>query len=288
MANKIKKLIDPILLQRKKSVEQLSVKLTVEPVFVESSATEKKLYKEITKVYSDKLIQLQAKNDHDFYTISQAFVGLTRLRQSVSLSSQLPQELLAHFPKNLARDTSVKLPSKFIATKKILNEAKEKKEKTIIFTLFTETRSFLKKKLKDEGYKVLTFGGDDSSQKRKDFINKFQESSYDEWNVFIISLKSGNSGITLTAANHVIMYDLWWNSAVEAQAFSRAHRIGQTKDVKGYRLIVNDTVDVHINSINERKSKLIDSFNDRSQEKDADLKELVMDIFGIKPQKGTK
>ena len=80
-----------------------------------------------------------------------------------------------------------------------------------------------------------------------------------EVRVFLISLKAGGTGLNLVAADTVILYDPWWNPAVEAQATDRAHRIGQERVVTSYKLITRDTVEEKILSLQERKRELIAS-----------------------------
>ena len=74
--------------------------------------------------------------------------------------------------------------------------------------------------------------------------------------LFLISLKAGGAGLNLTAADTVILYDPWWNPAVEAQAIDRAHRIGQAKPVFAYRLIVTGTVEERMIELQGRKREL--------------------------------
>ncbi len=77
--------------------------------------------------------------------------------------------------------------------------------------------------------------------------------------VFLISLKAGGTGLNLTGADVVIHYDPWWNQAVQNQATDRAHRIGQTKVVSVYKLIVKDTIEEKIVKMQESKKDLADS-----------------------------
>jgi SNF2 family DNA or RNA helicase len=74
--------------------------------------------------------------------------------------------------------------------------------------------------------------------------------------VFLISLKAGGSGLNLEVASYVILFDPWWNPAVENQAIDRTHRIGQTKTVFAYRLLVRDTIEDKIRQLQIRKSNL--------------------------------
>ena len=74
--------------------------------------------------------------------------------------------------------------------------------------------------------------------------------------VFLISLKAGGSGLNLEAASYVILFDPWWNPAVENQAIDRTHRIGQTKTVFAYRLLVRDSIEDKIRQLQIRKGNL--------------------------------
>src|SRR5690606_11201350 len=74
--------------------------------------------------------------------------------------------------------------------------------------------------------------------------------------VFLLSLKAAGSGLNLTAASYVVLFDPWWNPAVEAQAIDRTHRIGQTSQVIAYRLIARDTVEEKIRALQKEKASL--------------------------------
>jgi SNF2 family DNA or RNA helicase len=75
----------------------------------------------------------------------------------------------------------------------------------------------------------------------------------------LISLKAGGTGLNLTAADTVIIYDPWWNPAVEHQAVDRAHRIGQKKTVSVYRLVTENSVEQKIMDLKSKKSKIVDA-----------------------------
>jgi SNF2 family DNA or RNA helicase len=85
-------------------------------------------------------------------------------------------------------------------------------------------------------------------------VKDFQEHS--QTRILILSLKAGGTGLNLTAANHVIHYDLWWNPAVEAQATDRAYRIGQKSNVMVHRLITTGTFEERINDMIQSKKDL--------------------------------
>jgi SNF2 family DNA or RNA helicase len=74
--------------------------------------------------------------------------------------------------------------------------------------------------------------------------------------LFLISLKAGNTGLTLTAADYVFLFDPWWNTAAEDQAIDRTHRIGQTKNVFAYKMICKDTIEEKIINLQQKKKKL--------------------------------
>jgi SNF2 family DNA or RNA helicase len=74
--------------------------------------------------------------------------------------------------------------------------------------------------------------------------------------VFLISLKAGGFGLNLTAANSVVLFDPWWNPAVENQAIDRTHRIGQTRKVIAYRLLIKDSIEEKIRMLQKQKSSL--------------------------------
>jgi non-specific serine/threonine protein kinase len=91
--------------------------------------------------------------------------------------------------------------------------------------------------------------------KRKIEISTFQEN--EDYKVFLLSLKAGGVGINLTSADYVILFDPWWNPAVESQAVDRLHRIGQTRKVLAYKMVVKDTVEEKMLALQERKKKLV-------------------------------
>ncbi len=135
----------------------------------------------------------------------------------------------------------------------MIRRAIEEGHKILLFSQFTSMLDLLTKRLKKEdiAYHMLT--GSTSKKDRADMVEAFQN---DDVPVFCISLKAGGTGLNLTAADVVIHYDPWWNTAVEDQASDRAHRIGQTNIVTVYRLIIKDTIEERILSLQQEKSSL--------------------------------
>jgi SNF2 family DNA or RNA helicase len=103
----------------------------------------------------------------------------------------------------------------------------------------------------------IPFGYLDGSTKdrdRQEEVARFMQP--DGPPLFLCSLKAGGVGLTLTAADYVILYDPWWNPAVERQAIDRTHRIGQHRAVTAYRLVTSGTVEEKIRTLAERKASL--------------------------------
>lgn len=137
----------------------------------------------------------------------------------------------------------------------ILENILDMDEKVIIFTQYVEMgkliQKLISKKFKTE---VLFLHGSQTLKEKTEIINTFQEDP--NYKIFVATLKTGGTGLNLTAASNVIHYDLWWNPAVENQATDRVHRIGQEKDVMVYRFITKGTLEEAIDAISKRKIDL--------------------------------
>ena len=137
----------------------------------------------------------------------------------------------------------------------ILQNILDMDEKVIIFTQYVEMgkliQQLISKKFKTD---VLFLHGSQTLKEKTKIINTFQEDP--DYKIFVATLKTGGTGLNLTAASNVIHYDLWWNPAVENQATDRVHRIGQQKDVMVYRFITKGTLEEAIDAISKRKVDL--------------------------------
>jgi SNF2 family DNA or RNA helicase len=100
----------------------------------------------------------------------------------------------------------------------------------------------------------MFYHGGSNLKQREAMVQRFQHNRADK--IFLLSLKAAGTGLNLTAASHVIHYDLWWNPAVENQATDRAYRIGQTKNVMVHRMICKNTFEERINEMIQRKKYL--------------------------------
>jgi SNF2 family DNA or RNA helicase len=109
------------------------------------------------------------------------------------------------------------------------------------------------------GREVIFLHGGVPKAKRDRMVERFQNDSKDGPPIFLLSLKAGGTGLTLTAANHVFHYDRWWNPAVENQATDRAFRIGQTKQVQVHKFICAGTLEDKIDEMIEAKKSVAEA-----------------------------
>jgi SNF2 family DNA or RNA helicase len=139
----------------------------------------------------------------------------------------------------------------------MLPEMVQEGRRILLFSQFTTMLDLIRADLDAAGLSHVSLTGD--SIDRMGPVDRFQSGSVD---VFLISLKAGGTGLTLTAADTVIHYDPWWNPAVEDQATDRAHRIGQDKPVFVYRLVAEGTVEERILDLQDRKRQLAAAIHD--------------------------
>lgn len=144
---------------------------------------------------------------------------------------------------------------KFQLLEELCETIYEKRERVLVFTQFREMTEPLSRYLRNIFHRDgLVIHGGISAKKRTELVERFQGENYIPF--MVLSIKAGGVGLNLTAANHVIHFDRWWNPAVENQATDRAFRIGQKKDVMVYKLISSGTIEEKINTMIAEKSKL--------------------------------
>ena len=138
----------------------------------------------------------------------------------------------------------------------LLDEIHAAQEKVLVFTQFREMGELLQRWLRerDGGREPLFLHGGVPRARRDKMVDAFQNERTER--VFLLSLKAGGTGLNLTAASHVIHFDLWWNPAVEAQATDRAYRIGQQRNVQVHRFITRGTFEERINEMIRSKREL--------------------------------
>ncbi len=154
-------------------------------------------------------------------------------------------------------DVSPDLSGKASLFMDMIENILENNEKALVFTQFREMGDILQKMIKARfDMDSMFLHGGTPRKNRDEMVNRFQGNPHDK--IFILSIKAGGTGLNLTAAGHVIHYDLWWNPAVENQATDRAYRIGQHKNVMVYRMITKGTFEEKINAMLQSKKELAD------------------------------
>jgi SNF2 family DNA or RNA helicase len=169
--------------------------------------------------------------------------GLTKLRQICNSCELVPGEDLFCYDS--------------IKTDILLEELKNiiPAHRALVFSQFTSMLDLLERDFKKAGIHYQRLDGSTAIGQRQELINHFQDEESDV-QVFLLSLKAGNAGLTLTAADYVFLFDPWWNAAVENQAIDRTHRIGQERHVFAYRMICKGTVEERIINLQQKKKKL--------------------------------
>lgn len=230
----------PFILRRTKSQVALDLPpRTEEEVYCKMEDTQEEMYNaELAKMQRVLLgLDTEAALRKSSFAVLQ---GLMRLRQICChpglLDSALPDA------------TSAKMTALWY----LLDQLREEGHKVLVFSQFVSMLEIIQRRLveEDRPYVILT----GQSKDRGAIVEKFQTSK--DPTVFLLSLKAGGSGLNLTAASYVILYDPWWNPAVENQAIDRTHRIGQTNPVIAYRLLVRNSVEEKIRRLQQQKQLL--------------------------------
>ena len=171
---------------------------------------------------------------------------------------------------------SVSESAKRTRLRDLLGELVAEGRRVLVFSQFVEMLRLIEADLAEAGISHLTLTG--QTQNRAEVLDSFAQGAR---SVFLLSLKAGGVGLTLTEADTVILYDPWWNPAVERQAMDRTHRIGQSKPVFVHRLVAAGTVEEKILDMQARKQALADAlFDDGGAASDSLLDEATLtDLF---------
>ncbi|HKA11994.1 MAG TPA: DEAD/DEAH box helicase [Candidatus Dormibacteraeota bacterium] len=179
-------------------------------------------------------------------------------RRGLVLAAMMKLKQCLNHPVQLLRDGS-KLDGrsgKLARLEEVLEEVVAEGDRALVFTQFAEMGELLRGHLVDRlNREVLFLHGGTPKRARDEMVARFQAGALP---VFILSLKAGGTGLNLTAANHVIHFDRWWNPAVEDQATDRAFRIGQTRGVQVRKLVCVGTLEERIDQLIEQKRELAD------------------------------
>lgn len=169
--------------------------------------------------------------------------------------------------------------TKFSMCLDLIETLKENGKKVLLFSSFTSIFDDFIEEFDRRGIKYHMITGAVDKKKRKEEVDAFQN---DDSNVFLISLKAGGTGLNLTKAQAVIHFDPWWNVSAQNQATDRAYRIGQTKNVLVYQLLMKNTIEEKIYEMQKRKKEMSDLFVENSNGGISTLsKEELKDLFSM-------
>jgi SNF2 family DNA or RNA helicase len=241
----LKRLIEPFILRRVKTDQTIISDLPdkIEGLqYCQLTAEQAALYETVVRTVEQQI---------------DATEGITRQGLILSTLTQLKQ--ICNHPAQFLADGSaftVARSHKLQRLQELLDEVMAEGDSALIFSQFTEIGSQLARLLRRTWhYNTYYLHGGTPAAKRERMINEFQDPDT-EPSVFILSLKAGGVGITLTKANHVFHFDRWWNPAVENQASDRAFRIGQQKNVMIHKFVTVGTLEERIHDIIEAKKSI--------------------------------
>ncbi|GAA2244853.1 DEAD/DEAH box helicase [Herbiconiux moechotypicola] len=235
----LRRRIRPFLLRRTKDQVAPELPEKQEQVLeVELSPAHRQLYDATLQRERRKLFGLLDDLDRNRFIV---FRSLTLLR-ILSLDASLVDEAHTNIPS-----------SKLDVLLEHLGEVVAEGHRALVFSQFTGFLGKAAERLTAAGIRFEYLDG--STTKRPEVIARFREGDAP---VFLISLKAGGFGLTLTEADYVYLLDPWWNPASENQAIDRTHRIGQHKPVNVYRLVAADTIEEKVMQLKERKAELFD------------------------------
>ncbi|CCB91931.1 uncharacterized ATP-dependent helicase ywqA [Waddlia chondrophila 2032/99] len=246
--SRIKKKTGPFILRRRKEEVASDLPEKIEQnVWISMPENQRTAYDQFAASAQQSLIQ-KVKLDGAGKHRMEIFETLLRLRQ-----------ICCHpYLVNGQEGTSGKLEA-LIAD---METIKEEGKKALIFSQFTSMLSIIKKSCSKEGWKFCYLDG--QTKERKEQVDHFQTDP--EIPFFLISLKAGGVGLNLTAADYVLLFDPWWNPAVERQAIDRAHRIGRKDTVIAKRYLCLDSIEEKMLHLNTAKQHLADQLLDETSD----------------------
>ena len=251
VANRFKKITSPFMMRRMKSdksiISDLPDKLEQNQYAI-LSKQQAALYE---KTMMAAMAEIEGISSNDGQSLFK--------RQGLVLQMILALKQICNHPTNFLKNGNLDpmLSGKMELLLELLSSIIEAGEKVLIFTQFKEMGDLLQKFITDKfGEEPMFYHGGCSVNERQQMVERFQNNRADK--IFLLSLKAAGTGLNLTAASHVIHYDLWWNPAVENQATDRAYRIGQKNNVMVHRFITKDTFEEKIDAMIQQKKMLAD------------------------------
>ncbi|HEY4615784.1 MAG TPA: DEAD/DEAH box helicase, partial [Citricoccus sp.] len=240
---RLRRRIRPFMLRRTKELVASDLPPKQEQIsHVELVPKHRRLYDQVLQRERKKVLGLLQNLDENRFVI---FRSLTLLRM-LALDPAIVDEEYAAVPS-----------SKMEHLMENLEEIVAEGHRVIIFSQFTSFLSRVGDRLAQRGVEYAYLDG--STRNRSEVIAQFKQGSAP---AFLISLKAGGFGLTLTEADYVFLLDPWWNPATEAQAVDRAHRIGQERTVMVYRMVAEKTIEEKVLALQQRKAALFSSLTD--------------------------
>ena len=231
--------VRPFLLRRTKTQVAKDLPDRIEEdLFCEIEGEQKTLYRAELKRAQQMLLRVQTQKQFAKERFN-VLTSLLRLRQ-----------ICCH-PKLVKADAKCG-SAKLDALMEQLEPLMEEGNKVLVFSQFVQMLEILRDEIKARQWKHFYLAGD--TENRGALVQEFQSSEGAA--VFLISLKAGGFGLNLTAASYVVLFDPWWNPAVENQAIDRTHRIGQKRTVNAYRLLIKNSIEEKIRALQKTKSAL--------------------------------
>lgn len=239
-SDELRRKIYPFILRRLKKdvLKDLPDKME-QTLYVEMGAEQARLY-ETRRQYFQQLIDQQVASKGIGQSQFYVFQAMNELRQIASVPEA---------------QTDGKISSPKVETlMEQLEGALANRHKVLVFVNYLAAVESIAEELNKRGIDYLTMTG--STRDRQKLVDRFQNDP--KCQVFVLTLKTGGTGLNLTAADMVFIYDPWWNKAAENQAIDRAHRMGQQKKVVSYKLITSGTIEEKILKLQELKSALFE------------------------------
>jgi len=248
--NNLKQLIKPFILRRRKKdvLDMLPDKIE-NTIYLELPDKQKILYLNDLKETKDKIDYLVQTGGY--------------LKSKIEVLSLLTRLRELCIDPNVIYENYNDQGIKFIELLNIIKENIENNHKMLIFSSFKRVLDNFSKLLEEEDIKYYMIDG---SVKSKDRLNMVDNFNNDETPCFLITLKSGGTGLNLIGADTVIHLDIWWNPQAENQATDRAHRIGQQKNVNVIKLVCKGTIEERIVELQEKKKFLSDTLIEDSND----------------------
>lgn len=240
----LQQIIQPFLLRRTKKDKDVALNLPdkiEQKEFVPLTSEQASLYEQLIKDTFDQLDKLNA------------FERKGMILQMIGKLKQLCNHPGLYLKEENVDNVIIR-SDKLNKLFELVDAVQEQNESCLIFTQYIGMGEMIRSQLeKKYGYAVPFLNGSLGKKQRDTMIESFQNG---EFPIFILSLKAGGTGLNLTAANHVIHYDRWWNPAVENQATDRAYRIGQSRFVHVHKLICTGTLEEKIDKMLDQKQAL--------------------------------